>query len=132
MTQAVQQQRAKFALDQVKERMVAYHREKESDKWQKEFVSYANALPAMIQMNGLGQAMAFCRYKGGRHEDLYQLLSEWLRGTGQPYHSYHDLLDGITASDMHHYRLAQVESQALLNWVKKFAKAFMAHDEVQA
>jgi CRISPR-associated protein Cmr5 len=30
---------------------------------------------------------------------------------------------------LHHYRLAQAEAQMLMDWVKKFAKAYMTSDE---
>jgi CRISPR-associated protein Cmr5 len=29
---------------------------------------------------------------------------------------------------MHHYRLAQAEAQMLMDWVKKFAKAYMTSE----
>ena len=123
--QTIQQQRAKYALEQVQaalDRKVS----------QKEYKSYASSLPAMIHMNGLGQAAAFFKSKGTKgdaHGDLYNLLSDWLCKTGQPYAGCKDLLEGITTRDMHTYRLAQAEAQALMDWVKKFAKAFMTQDD---
>jgi CRISPR-associated protein Cmr5 len=86
----------------------------------------------MIQMNGLGQAVAFYRMKSRDHEGykkLYELLSEWLTKTGKPYEKYNDLLEGITQSDMYTYRLAQAEALVLLDWVKKFAKAYCVDDK---
>ncbi len=123
--QTIEQQRAKFALKKVQENIAVGVK-------QKEFQSYASSLPAMIHMNGLGQAAAFLKSKGNTKEKnhveykaLYQLLSDWLTQEKQPYAKYDDLLSGITDADMQHYQLAQIESQALMNWVKKFAKAFM-------
>lgn len=118
MAQTLQQQRAKFALDQIRARAHLSKMKKE------EFAGYTRGLPAMILMNGLGQAAAFYRSKGETHGDLYELISEWLRRPGQPYHDKKDLLDGITQGDMHAYRIAQAEALALLDWVKKFANAF--------
>ena len=122
--QTIQQKRASHALTQVLQA-----RDEGVD--QKEYKSYAASLPAMIHMNGLGQAAAFFRSKGmsDTHFDLYQLLSDWLTKKGQPYEDYNDLLEGITHSDMQSYRLAQIEAQALMSWVKKFAKAFMGEDK---
>lgn len=118
--QALQQQRARFALDQVKDAL------KNSDeKARKEFKSQAESFPAMIRMNGLGQAAAFYLSKGGAHKKLYCLLSAWLTRSDQPFHEHKDLLEGITEKDMHAYRLAQAEALLLLDWVKKFAKAFV-------
>ena len=124
--QTMQQKRAKYALEQVQKAI-------DSDVDQKEYKAYAANLPAMIHMNGLGQAAAFFKSKGGSsdtHEALYTLLSEWLCGkvsyaTTQPYTGCTNLLDGITSKDMHQYQVAQAEAQALMDWVKKFAKAFM-------
>jgi CRISPR-associated protein Cmr5 len=124
MMQSIQQQRAKYALEKVKQHEAQLDKEK-----QKEYVSHAASLPAMIHMNGLGQAAAFYRSKKKIHEQLYRLLSDWLTQAGQPFAEHQDLLDGITCSNMQTYRLAQAEAQALMDWVKKFAKAFMAGDE---
>lgn len=133
--QTIQQQRAKFALDAVKE--VA---EQLTEKSKKEYQSYASALPFMIHANGLGQAAAFYRSKGKEPNDphrlLYNLLSNWLTGenvnnlagfqkVNQPFHKHHDLLIGITESDMHTYLAAQAEAMAFLEWVKRFADALI-------
>jgi CRISPR-associated protein Cmr5 len=122
MPQTIQQQRAKYALDCVQEaaKDKAIH---------KEYKSYASNLPAMIHMNGLGQAAAFFKSKSDTHRKLYDLLSDWLCCHNQPYAGCANLLEGITTKDMHHYRLAQAEAQALMDWVKKFAKAFMITEE---
>ncbi|ANE56537.1 type III-B CRISPR module-associated protein Cmr5 [Methylomonas sp. DH-1] len=124
MTQTIQQQRAAFAL----ERINNLPKKLKPDE-QKEFISYASGLPAMIHMNGLGQAMAFCKVKGKDRESyhqLYQLVSDWLRELGQPYAGKANVLEGITQADMAHYQLAQAEALVLMSWVKKFAKAFLA------
>lgn len=123
--QTMQQKRAQYALQGVKEAAQKY---KENKAFLKEYKSYAAAFPAMIHMNGLGQAAAFYRSKGGTHQELYKLLSGWLCQEGQPFPEK-DLLEGITSSDMHAYRLAQAEAQALMDWVKKFAKAYMADED---
>lgn len=118
MQQTMQQQRAQYAL-------YCVETAKAKGVNQKEYKSYASALPAMIHMNGLGQAAAFFQSSKGTHGELYQLLSDWLCRPNQPYANYDDLLDGIMKGNMHTYRLAQAEAQALMDWVKKFAKAFM-------
>lgn len=118
-----QQERAKYALDEIRSLS-----EKTNQKGKKELKSYANAFPAMIQMNGLGQAAAFYRTKDGQHKELYKLLSEWLKKEGQPY-AGKDLLTGITTGDMHQYRIAQAEALVLLDWVKKFANVYCAEKQ---
>ncbi len=121
--QTMQQKRAKYALEQVNKAI-------DEGVNQKEFKAYAANLPAMIHINGLGQAAAFFKSKGDTHETLYTILSNWLCGkidyaSTQPYSGCANLLEGITTKDMHQYRVAQAEAQALMDWVKKFAKAFM-------
>jgi len=120
--QTIQQQRAAYALKVVTEaaKKASLH---------KEYKSYASGLPAMIHMNGLGQAAAFYKSKKGTHGIIYDVLSKWLCSEGQPYYGSADLLAGITEKDMHAYRLAQAEAQALMDWVKKFAQAYMNDDE---
>lgn len=122
--QTLQQERARYALEQVEAA-------KSNGIAQSEFKSYAAGFPAMIRMNGLGQAAAFYRSKGAEgnakgaaYLALYELLSGWLAREGQPYAGC-ELLNGITTRDMHAYRLAQAEAMLLLDWVKKFAKAYM-------
>jgi len=137
MGQTIQQQRAKFALDKINELSAQFDKDEK-----KEFVSYASGLPAMIHMNGLGQAMAFHKSKGIRkdpnvkstdkhieaHRALFEVVSKWLCEPSQPYHGQTDVLTGITQLDMAHYQLAQAESLVLMSWVKKFSKAFLAED----
>ncbi len=123
--QTLQQQRAAHALQCVK----AYADTHTDKKEHSEYKSYAAALPAMIHMNGLGQAAAFFKSKGGTHQALYTLLSDWLCAKDKPFSTYDDLLVGITHADMQTYRLAQAEAQALMDWVKKFAKAYLRKDK---
>jgi CRISPR-associated protein Cmr5 len=132
--QTIQQQRAAHALSAVN---TALKRENGivhlSAKQAKEFRSYVCAMPAMIHMNGLGQAAAFYRSKKSddMHRKVYALLSDWLCAGSRPYADYPDLLDGITASGRAQYQLAQAETQAFMSWVVKFTKAF-APDETPA
>jgi len=123
--QTMQQQRAKFALDRVK---AAANAPKTN---QKEYKSYASALPFMIHANGLGQAAAFYRSKkkDDTHQLLYKLLSDWLTGENQPFQKHNDLLDGITQEPMSVYLAAQAEAMVFMDWVKKFANAFMAESD---
>ena len=131
MSQTIQQQRAKFSMDEVNKL------EKLKADEQKEFISYASSLPAMIHSNGLGQAMAFCKLKGKDRKSylaLYELISNWLCNENQIYadctnKGKKDVLTGITSKNMHDYQLAQTEALLLMSWVKKFAKAFLAAEE---
>ena len=129
MDLTIQQQRAKFALERIQG---LDGKLKPNEKI--EFISYASGLPAMIHMNGLGQAMAFCQLKSKERESygqLYQLVSDWLCQQGQPYQGQKDVLTGITQCNRVQYQLAQAEALVLMSWVKKFAKAFLAEEEIK-
>ncbi len=119
----MEQQRAKYAFDQVTDAA------KDDDIKNDEYKSHAASFPAMIHTNGLGQAAVFYKSKGENREALYNLLSQWLTKPNQPYGNHTDLTQGIINEDMHTYRLAQAEAQALLSWVKKTAAAYMRTDE---
>lgn len=141
MEQTIQQKRAKFAMDEITSLV-----NKLTTEQQKNFVSYANSLPAMIHSNGLGQAMAFYKAKGSdkglaendakkrSYNALYKIISDWLCQSPQVFADCRDqsgrssVLVGITTKDMQSYQLAQAETLVLMSWVKKFAKAFLAEE----
>lgn len=117
--QTMQQLRAKYALDKVN----AVYNNSNSNSNKEEFERYCIGFPSMIHQNGLGAAAAFYYSKEGTHRQVYDILSGWLKQNDQPY-SGKNLLDGITQGSMEQYRLAQAEAQALMYWVKTFAKAY--------
>ena len=117
-TQTLQQQRAAHALDKV-QALVAL---KDGDKLK----ARASELPFMIHTNGLGQAAAFFKSKKEKDYDhLYRILSSWLTSEGRPFAGQGDLMQAITSADMHLYRVAQAEAMHYMDWVKKFAKAYL-------
>ena len=124
--QSLDQRRARHALKCVKE----IKSELKSPQ-QSLYMRYAKALPATILQNGLGQAMATLRAKGGDkndpHRRLYEDVQSWLCGGDQesPFPNKGDLLESITSNDHQHYLKAQAEAQAYLIWLKKFAAAFL-------
>jgi CRISPR-associated protein Cmr5 len=120
--QTMEQKRAQYAYDQVTAAA------EDNDIKNEEYKSHAASFPAMIHTNGLGQAAVFYKSKGGAREALYNLLSQWLTCVDQPYENHADLTQGIICEDMHTYRLAQAEAQALLSWVKKTSAAYMRAD----
>jgi CRISPR-associated protein Cmr5 len=127
--QTMQQRRAADALKRVEE--------VKGKPFDDRFKAYVQAMPAMIHMNGLGQTAAFYRSKSGgkdsgakAYDAVYQILSDWLTGKGQVYQTSgnvpcQDLLEGITQETAHKYRLAEAEALAYLEWLKKFAEAFI-------
>ncbi len=133
MSQTIVQARAKYVLEKVN-KLDGLKKEQK-----KNFVSYASGLPAMIHMNGLGQAMAFTKSKGSgkkddkkiSHNALYDIVSDWLCKDQQVYARHDDILKGITQQNMQDYQLAQIETLLLMGWVKKFAKAFLADEDTE-
>lgn len=124
-----EQQRARFALERIQALAVEW---REETKAQKEFNSYASAMPFMIRANGLGQTAAFYRRKGTKHVyyRLYALLGDWLSQPGRPFADHaDDLLEAITHSDQDTYLAAQIEALLFLHWVKTLASAFLAREE---
>jgi len=122
------QQRAEFALKTID----AFSNRDESS--QAELRRYLIQLPALIQMNGLGQALAFYRSKGmpSSHGDIYSLLGKWLceKPEGRIFNiGETDVLRAITSADMFRYMAAQNEALALLEWLKKFASAMLKKGE---
>ena len=127
-TQTIQQQRAAFAMEKVSELV--------GEAYAGRFRAYANSLPALVQMNGLGQAMAFvCSKKSGKGDEadgwgaLYKLVSDWLCRDKNVFANHdNDLMQAIVSHDQNSYRLAQAECQALLVWVRQFARALLKDD----
>jgi CRISPR-associated protein Cmr5 len=124
--QTLAQKRAKHALDQI---------EGMKPKDDGHLCAHIAGFPAMILMSGFGQACAFYLSKGnttnGKLMKLpYLALESWLTSTHRPY-SVHpgQLMYGITQSDSATYRLAEAEALAYLDWLKKFAKAFLKSPE---
>lgn len=130
--QTLQQQRAKSALQSVQGlRDQVQNKEQLAGKLDADkLVSRAAELPFMIHANGLGQAAAFFRSKQEKdgYGALYRVLSQWLCAEGRPFAGHGDLLEAITHSDLHTYRVAQAEAMQYMDWVKKFAKAYLAKE----
>ncbi len=124
--QTIQQQRAKHALSKIQEW------KKESSEVQKNLESYSRDLPAMVLMNGLGQAVAFAKMKGESFKEysmLYQALRDWLREC-QPDLEQPELIEIITNVDMYRYQQLQAELLMYLDWIKKFSKAFLDKEDI--
>lgn len=126
-TRSIQQQRAQFALEKIAQLI-----EKHPDS-APAFKSYSNALPAMVQMNGIGQALAFAWQKAdGTAKEarawnaLFSLVQEWLLTRQKIWgnaNNPENVLMALNQGSQAQYQLAQAETQALLAWVKDFSRA---------
>ena len=128
--QTLAQKRAADALQKVTE----LQRTKDYGNYK----SYVSGLPANILMSGLGQAVAtvLASAKLGKnsrskdniaYETLYNHLSSWLckNEDDAPYPDASDLMVAITSGTEDDYIHAQAEAMAYLEWLKKFAVAFL-------
>jgi len=121
MSQTIAQERAKHALMKIEEM-------KESDADDGHLCSHIAGFPAMILMSGFGQASAFYLSKGKTMKLAYDALEDWLCSGHRPFSGAqgdHPLMTAITEGNAANYRLAQAEALAYLDWLKKFAKAFL-------
>ncbi|MTI96662.1 MAG: type III-B CRISPR module-associated protein Cmr5 [Firmicutes bacterium] len=125
LERSAEQNRAKFALDQIKK-----YQETKDSSWQSNYQSYVKSLPATILMCGLGQAMASLMSKddgnlASAHGRLYADMQQWLCGQEGTFPGQKNLMDALAGSDMDTYLRAQAEALAVLVWLKKFATAFL-------
>jgi len=114
--QTFSQRRAKHALAAIE----GWASNNDASK-QKELKSYVVGMPAMILMSGFGQTCAFYKSKGGNHEVVLKILQSWL--------SRGDLMKFITEKSAQEYQLAEAETLEYLNWLKKFAKAYLKDEK---
>ncbi len=123
----IEQQRGECAWKNIKDA-----KERLGEK-QKEYRSLARGLNAMIQMNGLGQTLAFLKAKGKGEQNgqamqtphglLFVHVSNWV---GEQMNTKgKSLLDWIVDSETSReaYRRATAECMAFGIWLKRFAEA---------
>lgn len=95
---------------------------------EKEYGSLARGLPALIQTNGLGQALAFLCAKGKgdskkQHSVIYKHLSGWVCSRMLQEKPPDNLLEWIISQDSGMYRRATREALAYALWLRRFAEA---------
>lgn len=122
------QERAADAWDIVQKRLADNDKKINGD-----YVAYVTGLPATILTNGLGQTAAMLLQSAGRksnqsaHYLLYKDMEKWLcrKHKFAPYANQNDLMEAIVKGSRQDYTKAQMEVLAWLNWLKKFAIAFL-------
>jgi len=94
-----------------------------------DYGSLARSVPTDIQMNGLGQMLAFWRAKGkDYHKKIYADLSMWLQ-TRIP-ESKPDVLEWVMQkANTNDYRRATAEAMVFLQWLKRFAEAELGEEK---
>lgn len=92
-----------------------------SAKQQKDYRSYLKKLPAMVQMNGLGQTFAFYSSQGGTYREIYNQISSWLAEQYEEAFSDKEAVEVVISMNSGDYRTITVEVIALSNWMRRFA-----------
>ncbi|WP_437207036.1 type III-B CRISPR module-associated protein Cmr5 [Planctomicrobium sp. SH664] len=109
-------------------------KQKQALKYREEYLSNVKSLPATIVMSGLGQACAMLLAKAenkdtntSAHRRLYDHLSDWLLKEAKVYpDDAEELIDAVIGHGQSEYIRAQSESLAYLEWLKKFAQAYLS------
>jgi len=124
------QERADFALKKVLEKRAV-----------EKLANFSSGAPSVILQNGFGQAMAFWYAKASdkkgdtdEHKIITDIIEEWTRK--RPMFSKHFregdskiFLEDIMNLEQEDYRQVQIETIKLLEWVKRFANAFIKKKE---
>lgn len=126
--------RAAFAFDEVAKSV------EDSAVDSKKYRSYVKKMPSLIQVNGLGQTLAFYFSKikedgeGRIYGEIYRTVAKWLQRQF-PEHfresteEDHHLIKVIINLESGVYRVMTMETLALLNWMRKFADGLVSSDE---
>lgn len=118
-----QQQRADFALARIDEN---YPKGVPKDD-----ASFLAGAPAQILQNGLGQSLAFWAAKGGsdgKHDTkdkytfTFDTVTLWLNPERK--RNRKEIFADLNKMDLHTYCKQQHEALELLQWLKRYGKAF--------
>ncbi|MDR0407644.1 MAG: type III-B CRISPR module-associated protein Cmr5 [Campylobacteraceae bacterium] len=117
--QTKQQQRAEFALKAISE----------TGEISEEIANFYAGAPTMILTNGLGQTMAFLLSKKEKEKRLFKIIKKWLTTEKNPLRELKDksdieFLQAFNVLLILDYIKAQTEALRLLEWLKRYAKAF--------
>jgi len=115
------QERSEFALNEVLNN-------KKSDRLK----PLSAGAPSMILKNGFGQTLAFWKSKEKEKDEyneykcLFNILKTWLiQKEFAEGNTPEDFLKSLSTMDQKKYLIAQKETLDLLEWVKRYAGAFI-------
>ena len=133
------QKRATYALEKVK----AYLDSLKSENDKKEFKSFVAGLHAMILQNGFGLTMAFLLSKQKnlertKQKEAFDQIKQWVVEYSEITKHYFkdtnarnndkDFLLHLNKLDQIQYRTIQQEALNLLEWMKRYAAAFVIEE----
>ena len=119
--QTKEQKRSQFALEQITAHF--------QDRVDEETANFIVGMPTMILTNGLGQSMAFLLSKKdpqGKYGRVFDIIRTWLEQDFQALcaPSKMEFLRQFSKLDQSVYLTAQKETLAVLQWLKRYARAF--------
>src|SRR5690606_15986662 len=122
---AIANERAAYAFEKVKGFVDA----EKSPQKQREYRSYLKKMPAMVQVNGLGETLAFYYAKDGAYRVIYKQIAEWIKKSmgslideKEKSKEFIEILVNMKSPE---YRLVTMEVLALLNWMHRFAEGMI-------
>jgi CRISPR-associated protein Cmr5 len=130
--------------------LIEAYAKNEKDQVRSAYLSYVKSLPATIRSNGLGQALAMLLARAGQDTEagqggrapaayghLYRHVEDWFHSDDCPHRARVDalvgsagaganrLLKAVLAASQRDYLLIQAETSLYVEWLKKFANAFL-------
>jgi CRISPR-associated protein Cmr5 len=112
----IEQERAKFCIEQVKQ---VKNERQDKERQDKKYKSAAKSLPAFIVSNGLIPTLAFYKSKEEK-KPVYYAIKEWLKKRG--FVMSDDAIKDLVESDFQTLRLATIEALAIANWLKRIVE----------
>lgn len=97
-----------------------------AERYTKEHVNVAKALPALIMNSGLMQVLAFCHEKGDAYEMVAQQLRTWLNkrfNGGKGDIGFEAFMQTLMNAAPHDYQAITAEAFAWLKWLRQMAAA---------
>lgn len=126
-----EQKRSKYALERLEK----------LDKIDKDLANFIVGTPTMILQNGFGQTMAFLLSKGNgkdkneKHNFVFHTIVGWSNrafdGSLEIKTDKNGFLNSISELDQSDYITLQEETLKLLQWLKRYARAFQEDKEEQ-
>ena len=106
----------------------------------KKYRSYVKKMPSLIQVNGLGQTLAFYfskideKVEGRIYGEIYRTVATWLKRQfpeqfRESTEEDHQLIKTVINLGSRDYRTFAMETLALLNWMRKFVDGLVTSDE---
>lgn len=124
--QTKQQQRAEFALNELRNKI-------ETNAVSKDLANFIVGMPNMILSNGLGQSLVFLKSKSSKMERdfVFKILKKYIILENSDIFSDSDdlkFLSKLNSISVMRYLKIQDECLRMLEWLKRYARAFQNED----